>query len=210
MSSGGTPATNRELISHLDESIRLAQEARNRAALSPHAVDPSSRSQSGINSISTSNAADSRNSVVQESLRDLSQLTDTTAVVSEFNRNFPGLSRRTSGRELQQQLPNTARPQTSPRVTPQQYGSFATSRGRGRGGRTSYSTWTGRVLNTWTHTFICLATSGATTTPSSEEEEILNKAGLGRKKIVFGDKYGLHQHVRQTLESYFPRLDMSY
>ena len=34
----------------------------------------------------------------------------------------------------------------------------------------------------------------------------LNSCGLGRKKIVFSDKNGDHKHIRETLESHFPKL----
>ena len=42
-------------------------------------------------------------------------------------------------------------------------------------------------------------------TPSGNELESLRKAGLSKKKVVFKNKHGDHHHLKETLESYFPR-----
>jgi len=52
---------------------------------------------------------------------------------------------------------------------------------------------------------VCLSEINVGQTPSAAGLDILRAAGLGRKKIVFRNKKGNHEHIRQTLESYFPR-----
>lgn len=60
-------------------------------------------------------------------------------------------------------------------------------------------------LCTWTHTFICLSEPVAQFTPESAELNMLNEAGLGKKRVVFRDKSGAHNHVKEVLEGYYPR-----
>ena len=75
-------------------------------------------------------------------------------------------------------------------------------------GKTSASTFRQRarsspVCKTWTHDFVCLASTNMEETPTSIQLENLRRTGLGWKKIVFKNKNGDHNHIRQTLESYF-------
>ena len=42
---------------------------------------------------------------------------------------------------------------------------------------------------TWTHEFFCLAETDTDRIPNCQETFILQSAGLGRKKLVFGSKY---------------------
>ena len=106
----------------------------------------------------------------------------------DFQKAFPGLSCPACGRQIQTYLPVS------------------------RAGKTSTSTFRPRsrssspyVCNTWTDDFICLASTSVEETPTSIHLENLRRAGLGRKKIIFKNKNGDHNHIRQTLESYFCR-----
>ena len=104
----------------------------------------------------------------------------------DFQKAFPGLSRPACRRQIQTYLPVSRPGKTS----------TSTFRQRSR----SFSPY---VSNTWTHDFICLASTNVEETPTSVHLENLRRAGLGRKKIVFNNKNGDHNHIRQTLESYF-------
>eukprot|EP00794_Sanderia_malayensis_P001738 gene1738-1935_t len=59
---------------------------------------------------------------------------------------------------------------------------------------------------TWTHEFFLLSKSSAHHTPERSQIDTMQKAGLGRCKVVFEDKRGNHAHVRATLEQYYPKL----
>lgn len=60
--------------------------------------------------------------------------------------------------------------------------------------------------STWTHDFFLLNKTTVNRTPERHLIDHLNSCGLGRKKIVFSDKNGDHKHIRETLESHFPKL----
>lgn len=53
---------------------------------------------------------------------------------------------------------------------------------------------------------MCLSNIDQETVPSREEKNRLNNAGLGEKKVVFGDKRGSWEHVKSVLEKEFPKL----
>eukprot|EP00112_Aurelia_sp_Birch-Aquarium-sp1_P016877 Seg3860.1 transcript_id=Seg3860.1/GoldUCD/mRNA.D3Y31 product="hypothetical protein" protein_id=Seg3860.1/GoldUCD/D3Y31 len=59
---------------------------------------------------------------------------------------------------------------------------------------------------TWTHEFFLLSRTTAHCTPERSQIHAMQKAGLGRSKVVFEDKRGDHAHVRATLEKYYPKL----
>eukprot|EP00112_Aurelia_sp_Birch-Aquarium-sp1_P011182 Seg2355.5 transcript_id=Seg2355.5/GoldUCD/mRNA.D3Y31 product="hypothetical protein" protein_id=Seg2355.5/GoldUCD/D3Y31 len=58
---------------------------------------------------------------------------------------------------------------------------------------------------TWTHDFFYLAKTNKQIPPNRNEKEVLQDAGLGRKKLCF-DKKGDALHVKQALEAAFPKL----
>ena len=60
---------------------------------------------------------------------------------------------------------------------------------------------------TWTHDFVCLSKVNESYTPTQGELTNLRLAGLGKKKIVFKNKFGDHRHIQDSVESYFPRYD---
>ena len=62
------------------------------------------------------------------------------------------------------------------------------------------------IKETWTHDFFLLASPMAAKTPTLTESNALLQAGLGKKHIVFKDKQGSFDHVRETLEKEFPKL----
>eukprot|EP00794_Sanderia_malayensis_P002136 gene2136-2424_t len=62
------------------------------------------------------------------------------------------------------------------------------------------------IRETWTHDFCCIPFPSQNTTPSAAQTEALNKAGLGRTKIVFGSKFAKHADVCKKLEETFPKL----
>lgn len=59
--------------------------------------------------------------------------------------------------------------------------------------------------DTWTHEFFCLAETNADRIPSRQEKLILQSAGLGRKKLVFGSK-DTAKLVQKKLEEAYPKL----
>ncbi len=63
------------------------------------------------------------------------------------------------------------------------------------------------VKDTWTHDFVVLSSTADNRTPTSQVMQQLQSAGLGRKKIVFKDKNGGFDHLRETLEKEFPKLE---
>ena len=63
------------------------------------------------------------------------------------------------------------------------------------------------VKDTWTHDFVLLSSTADNRTPTSQVMQQLQSAGLGRKKIVFKDKNGGFDHLRETLEKEFPKLE---
>jgi len=114
-------------------------------------------------------------------------------ISKEFKQTFPGLAGSSSGRSLQQSrfnVVNHSRSRERRALMPY-------SR---RGTSASYTPST-----TWTHEFLCLNIVNEVCTPSSSDSQSLTRAGLGRKKIVFKDKFGDHTHIKTTLETYFPR-----
>ena len=62
------------------------------------------------------------------------------------------------------------------------------------------------IKETWTHDFFLLASPMAEKTPTLTECNALLQAGMGKKRIVFKDKQGSFDHVRETLEKEFPKL----
>ena len=58
---------------------------------------------------------------------------------------------------------------------------------------------------TWTHEFFCLAETDTDRIPNRQEKFILQSAGLGRKKLVFGSK-DTAKLVQEKLENAFPKL----
>lgn len=56
------------------------------------------------------------------------------------------------------------------------------------------------------HDFVVLSSTTDDRTPSGNVMHQLHNAGLGRKKIVFKDKHGGFNHLRETLEKEFPKL----
>ncbi|CAB4028644.1 E3 ubiquitin- ligase pub2, partial [Paramuricea clavata] len=63
------------------------------------------------------------------------------------------------------------------------------------------------VKDTWTHDFVLLSSTTAGRTPTPQIMQQLQSAGLGRKEIVFKDKQGGFDHLRETLEKEFPKLE---
>jgi len=59
---------------------------------------------------------------------------------------------------------------------------------------------------TWTHDFFLLALTDATKSPNFHEANSLIAAGLGKKRIVFPDKNGDFNHIKQLLEQEFTEL----
>lgn len=62
------------------------------------------------------------------------------------------------------------------------------------------------IKETWSHEFCCIPKRDQTTTPTAGQVEQLNKAGMGKKKIKFNDKYASHFEVVTILEDNFPEL----
>ena len=56
---------------------------------------------------------------------------------------------------------------------------------------------------TWTHEFFCLAETDTDRVTNRQEKFILQSAGLGRKKLVFGSK-DTAKLVQEKLENAFP------
>ena len=59
---------------------------------------------------------------------------------------------------------------------------------------------------TWTHEFFLLNKTTDHCTPLRSQIDAMQRAGLGRRKVIFEDKRGDHVHVRETLDKYFPKL----
>ena len=62
------------------------------------------------------------------------------------------------------------------------------------------------IKDTWTHDFAVLSSTADDRTPPPGVMQQLQNAGLGKKKIVFKDKNGGFNHLRETLETEFPKL----
>ena len=77
------------------------------------------------------------------------------------------------------------------------------SRPRKRARNTLQPVW---IKDTWTHDFAVLSSTTADRTPPPAVMQQLQNAGLGKKKIVFKDKNGGFNHLRETLETEFPKL----
>ncbi len=58
---------------------------------------------------------------------------------------------------------------------------------------------------TWTHEFFCLAETNQCRIPSRQDKFVLQSAGLGRKKLVFGSK-DTAKSVQEKLEKAYPKL----
>lgn len=62
-----------------------------------------------------------------------------------------------------------------------------------------------KKLPTWTHTFVCLAKTNMETVPDSQERSCLLLAGLGEKKVQFGD-YCEWEEIYDELLFQYPKL----
>ena len=62
-----------------------------------------------------------------------------------------------------------------------------------------------RIKFSFSRKMICLSKQGQRNTPTRAELVILDEAGLGERKVVFTDKNGTHDHIRQSLEKYYPK-----
>ena len=58
----------------------------------------------------------------------------------------------------------------------------------------------------WTHQFVCLPNADCSTVPNRSEKVRLRDAGPGDQCVVFTNKKGGHDHVKQTLESAHPKI----
>ena len=76
-------------------------------------------------------------------------------------------------------------------------------RSRKRNGNTLPPVW---IKDTWTHDFAVLSSTADDRTPPPGVMQQLQNAGLGKTKIVFKDKNGGFNHLRETLETEFPKL----
>ena len=68
----------------------------------------------------------------------------------------------------------------------------------------TYKSW--KPKDTWTHQFVCLSNVGTCNVPNRSEKRALKDAGLGEFRVVFKNKRGGHVHVKETLESVFPKI----
>ena len=59
--------------------------------------------------------------------------------------------------------------------------------------------------DTWTHEFVCLRDPNQAVVPNKAQQLELQLAGLGRKKVTFGNKDGPLQ-VKEKLEKIYPKL----
>lgn len=62
------------------------------------------------------------------------------------------------------------------------------------------------VKDTWTKEFLVLSSPRDDKMPRAECLQVLQAAGLGKKKVVFKDKNGNFDHLKSTLEEHFPKL----
>ena len=62
------------------------------------------------------------------------------------------------------------------------------------------------VKESWTHDFCLLSGRDAQTTPNREEMEVLRRAGLGKKKIVFPNRKADHGELSSKIESEYLKL----
>lgn len=62
------------------------------------------------------------------------------------------------------------------------------------------------VKDTWTKEFLVLSSPRDDKMPRAECLQVLEAAGLGKKKVVFKDKNGNFDHLKSTLEEHFPKL----
>jgi hypothetical protein len=60
--------------------------------------------------------------------------------------------------------------------------------------------------DSWTHQFVCLSNVGCQNIPNRSEKCVLKDAGLGDFRVVFSNKRGGHAHIKETLESVFPKI----
>ena len=67
-----------------------------------------------------------------------------------------------------------------------------------------YKKW--KPKETWTHQFVCLPDVDCNTVPNRSEKARLREAGLGDQRVIFTNKKGGHDHVKQTLESAYPKI----
>lgn len=187
---------NRRNIRYIEESLRLLQRAREEALRSSSRTPtPTSSYSSSTTTTSTSSNhpwPSTNDSTPRTSFHsDVSSSSNRSAQINtDFRQAFPGLSGNSSGRHLQTYLPSNIHGKKS--NTEQRYNPYQPKR--------SFT-----PASTWTYDFVCLALVDMPCTPSNRELGILRAGGLGRKKVVFKNKYGDHLHIKQTLEGYFPR-----
>ena len=67
----------------------------------------------------------------------------------------------------------------------------------------------GRASSTWSRSFVCMATAGQQTPPSTSERIDLSLNGLGEKKLSF-PKEGNSAEVHETILAAFPALGEGY
>ncbi|KAJ8381339.1 hypothetical protein SKAU_G00021170, partial [Synaphobranchus kaupii] len=80
------------------------------------------------------------------------------------------------------------------------------TRGGKVGGRRGFQRPKETKVQPWTHDFFCLAEPGAVTLPSDHDKCTLQKAGLGRKTVVFPDKKAKHLAFEQAICDAYPKL----
>ena len=187
-----------ECLKYIEYSLRLLQQERE-GVLS----NVSKPSASSTSKIETSSSATSLPMLFtgQSSSR-------AATAADDFRRAFLGLASRSSGRNIQTYLPTVRRRARQQRSRSFSYSNRSPAAPSGSftfSGSASGSICSSGSSGTWTHAFICLNKVKLEYTPSSSELSMLRTAGLGRNKVVFKNKRGQHNHVRETLEGYFPR-----
>ena len=60
-----------------------------------------------------------------------------------------------------------------------------------------------KVKETWTNEFCCIPYTWSKETRSAKLNEVLRKAGLGKKKICFSNRFANHEEVCKKLEKEF-------
>ena len=67
-----------------------------------------------------------------------------------------------------------------------------------------YKKW--KPKETWTHQFVCLPNVDCNMMPNRSKKASLRETGLGDQRVVFTNKKCGHDHVKQTLESAYPKI----
>ena len=155
--------TENKCLKYIEDSFKLLEQAR--AA----ALEDGNRSRSSTSSFSTNIPTPASAGPSSETSCSLHR---TESVNKDFRESFPGLSSRSSGRQLQHYLPSSS------------------SRGRRSSPYPRRGNSSSPSCSTWPHDFVCLSSSSRTYTPTSIQTEMLRKAGLGKKRVVFQDKFG--------------------